>query len=524
MGNLILPKDMNIKNNPIEIATDYSGNTIVLKLGDDVNESLYFYGTFYKKPTNTYIGLDINKYIKDLTNYNDFDISNTDTYAYQLQNFTKQFYYYFYDLNNNLILSGNTYICNQNLKYEDWLKYIINESFGKWNEYKNTLTTDWSLPSMIDDYITNDFIYTYNNFNDNVFKRYWNKSLIGAPINIQMFNNSINDFDGTMTYSYYNDQYSNSSYTTSSLPFTFNNKKAYNLYFEKPISFNDKKYISINLLLNPSIPIIGLNTTTGVSGTTSILNTGGNTIVGWSNVTQYGMQYTTGTTWTTIQYGTTLTSDSFNVDITGLTSNTTYSYRSYIVYSGVTYYGATKTIFIDYTYTVIFNETFDNWNDIVPVVPTPPSNWDFIWPTGGTYARTTSTNNIQWILQMAASNHSQEVGTNLRINETTNGIEFYKRGTYNALVAIYNFGESFSGVFDIEVKASNCYNLSTYPFILTARNGYGQDVRLYYIYGNGTYNFSLIDTDFSLIRMLITQDDALDQNITLEYIKITKKE
>lgn len=80
----------------------------------------------------------------------------------------------------------------------------------------------------------------------------------------------------------------------------------------------------------PAPQVLFVQTIIGTPG--SIKNTGGNNIVGYQSITEYGVEYkTTGSTdWIRIKVGTSLAVDNFNYTITGTTPNTSYNYRAYV--------------------------------------------------------------------------------------------------------------------------------------------------------------------------------------------------
>jgi len=92
-----------------------------------------------------------------------------------------------------------------------------------------------------------------------------------------------------------------------------------------------------------------LSTIEGTTNQYKILNTGGSNITPYQLVTNYGMQYKllASETWTTIQSGTTLSNNYFNVSSLpniDLTPGTYYNYRSYVIINSITYYGNTLLI------------------------------------------------------------------------------------------------------------------------------------------------------------------------------------
>lgn len=113
----------------------------------------------------------------------------------------------------------------------------------------------------------------------------------------------------------------------------------YRIYFviQGVTYYSDTAIVS---LLAPS-----LSTWTGTSITQVGFTTGALSVVGYSEVTQYGMQYkkSAASSWTTIQQGTSLSVDYFSQILAGLEPGVAYNYRSYIIVNGVTYYGDTKT-------------------------------------------------------------------------------------------------------------------------------------------------------------------------------------
>jgi hypothetical protein len=81
--------------------------------------------------------------------------------------------------------------------------------------------------------------------------------------------------------------------------------------------------------------------------TLSSITCGGKNIIGWSNVSEYGV-YTakvSGGAWTKHQFGTTLTDDTFSgVASTGLVPDELYYYKAYMIIDGETYYGQRRKI------------------------------------------------------------------------------------------------------------------------------------------------------------------------------------
>jgi len=97
------------------------------------------------------------------------------------------------------------------------------------------------------------------------------------------------------------------------------------------------------------LPSPSVKTTTGTAGINSIINTGGENIIRYSDIQYYGMQYKKSTNTTWILSPNPPTSGSLSVNnyrktISGLDPSTTYNYRARIVVDGVAYTGSIKQI------------------------------------------------------------------------------------------------------------------------------------------------------------------------------------
>ena len=221
MGSYIAPATFNSKNNPIELASDYTGTTLILKLGHSGDTTAYFNGKFYKKPGETYIGVDIQKYVKDIVNFESFTFDYSWFFISEItqtiNNFINDVYFRFEDLNGVLKYSGTTKIVNENWKFSEFLTYKLGSRVG--NKILNTFD-----PNMQNDYFDivmynlfsdtkqdpflNEFNFTYNTFTDSPQVRQWNKSLYGALIPIMIMNTSASSYGGYFYASYYADKFS----------------------------------------------------------------------------------------------------------------------------------------------------------------------------------------------------------------------------------------------------------------------------------------------------------------------------
>lgn len=118
------------------------------------------------------------------------------------------------------------------------------------------------------------------------------------------------------------------------------------------IEYNWRIYFQINSiyyystvdsisLLTPS-----LTTTTGGTITQIGFSTGASSIVGYEQVEAHGIQYkkSSDSSWTSVQKGSTLTSNFFTQTLTNLLPNTEYNYRAYITIGTHVYFGETKTL------------------------------------------------------------------------------------------------------------------------------------------------------------------------------------
>ena len=97
-------------------------------------------------------------------------------------------------------------------------------------------------------------------------------------------------------------------------------------------------------VITPSI-----STTQGTAGINSINSTGGESIVGHTSIDYYAMQYRVGTSGTWLLFPVSpsvgpLGVNNYTSSIIGLLSSTLYTYRAYMIVSGVEYYGQIRQI------------------------------------------------------------------------------------------------------------------------------------------------------------------------------------
>ena len=95
----------------------------------------------------------------------------------------------------------------------------------------------------------------------------------------------------------------------------------------------------------PPPPTLYVDTKAGTAGATIIYNTGGEHMIGYNVLTEYGMQYSMGTTWSEQIYtGINTGLDNYTMLISGLNENTYYQYRAYIKSGIYGYTGNTLNI------------------------------------------------------------------------------------------------------------------------------------------------------------------------------------
>lgn len=110
MANLITPITLIPRNALTGVASDYTDtDPITVVIGDGTTEDLYFRGTFYKRPSETHIGLDINKYIKDLCKLDAVKPYQT-TYENEITDFIKFYRVKMYDSSNTEIFDFSGYV------------------------------------------------------------------------------------------------------------------------------------------------------------------------------------------------------------------------------------------------------------------------------------------------------------------------------------------------------------------------------------------------------------------------------
>jgi hypothetical protein len=116
----------------------------------------------------------------------------------------------------------------------------------------------------------------------------------------------------------------------------------------------------------PAPQILFVQTQIGTPG--SIKNTGGKNIIGWENVTEYGVEYklTGATDWTRIKVGITLGANNFDYTITNTTPNKSYNYRAYVMIGNNSY---------------VDHSNDNNPITTLPAPPTPPPTPPVIIPS-----------------------------------------------------------------------------------------------------------------------------------------------
>jgi hypothetical protein len=95
----------------------------------------------------------------------------------------------------------------------------------------------------------------------------------------------------------------------------------------------------------PVPPTLFVNTISGTSAVGAINNTGGNGILNFNLLTQYGMQFRSGTTgtWNQKIFNGALAVNHFSTNLTGLSTNTSYQYRAFVQAGIYGYTGNTLT-------------------------------------------------------------------------------------------------------------------------------------------------------------------------------------
>lgn len=141
MANLITPISLIPRNALIGVASDYSGsNQITVVIGNNTTEDLYFRGTYYKRPSETYIGLDANRYIKDLPSL-DAVKPYLLTYENSMTDFIKLYRIKMYDSSDNLIFDYTGYLFAGAPLLGDILRIIDGLFIGSYRDYMDGNTT-----------------------------------------------------------------------------------------------------------------------------------------------------------------------------------------------------------------------------------------------------------------------------------------------------------------------------------------------------------------------------------------------
>lgn len=141
MANLITPISLIPRNALIGVASDYTGSDpITVVIGNNTTEDLYFRGTYYKRPSETYIGLDINKYVKDLCKLDAVKPYET-TYENELTDFIKFYRVRMYDSSDTLIFDYSGYVFAGAPMLGDILRIMDGLFVGAYREYMESNIT-----------------------------------------------------------------------------------------------------------------------------------------------------------------------------------------------------------------------------------------------------------------------------------------------------------------------------------------------------------------------------------------------
>jgi hypothetical protein len=141
MANLITPITLIPRNALTGVASDYSGNNpITVVIGNNTTEDLYFRGTYYKRPSETYIGLDINKYIKDLCKLDAVKPYQT-TSENEITDFIKLYRVKMYDSSNTEIFDFTGYVFAGAPMLGDILRVFDGLFVGAYREYMEGVTS-----------------------------------------------------------------------------------------------------------------------------------------------------------------------------------------------------------------------------------------------------------------------------------------------------------------------------------------------------------------------------------------------
>jgi hypothetical protein len=141
MANLITPITLIPRNALTGVASDYMGtDPITVVIGNNTTEDLYFRGTYYKRPSETYIGLDINKYIKDLCKLDAVKPYQT-TYENEITDFIKFYRVKMYDSSSTEIFDFSGYVFAGAPMLGDIIRVFDGLFIGAYREYMESNET-----------------------------------------------------------------------------------------------------------------------------------------------------------------------------------------------------------------------------------------------------------------------------------------------------------------------------------------------------------------------------------------------
>lgn len=217
MSNIV-PQTFNPLNHPIEVATSFStgDSTMRLQVGTSTDTERYFSGIIYRRPNTSFIGADVQQYVKHLPNpILGADLTNPEFEIYNLTEFCKTLTIRIRRTNNALLLnSNNISVTAQNLNHYELSKYRVNEPFGVYEYYRETGTAPvtFKTAAFKDDWVVNNYWSFERNFVDstgiNFTTKYHRENTIprlkNSPVFLTLFNQGTSSIEFDVRFRYYN--------------------------------------------------------------------------------------------------------------------------------------------------------------------------------------------------------------------------------------------------------------------------------------------------------------------------------
>jgi len=202
MANKITPPPLIPRNSPCLCSSDYNSgiNPVTVKVGTDAVEDAYFSGIVYKKPGETYVGLDLGRYVKDAISIEEVRPQDNSLIS---QFFCRPYRVRMYNHLDANIFDFSGRIFAASLSADDMQRLYNGEKVGR---FRIALQQDTTFNNSSQyDILLHNRIYTYNRLSEKLTTSRWNKAIVGAPVGISLFNATETDIDILAEVLYFND-------------------------------------------------------------------------------------------------------------------------------------------------------------------------------------------------------------------------------------------------------------------------------------------------------------------------------